>query len=64
LTYVPAKGVKSPEEIQAVLDKVQPMVNEGNPQAECVWDTLRWVIGEDDEQDPYQLWVEDEESVH
>lgn len=48
--------MKDVREIQAVLDQLQPLVNEGNPRAECIWDALRWVTGQEDES-PFDTWL-------
>jgi hypothetical protein len=39
--------VKTLEEIEEILDKIQGLVNDGHQDATVIWDCLRWVIDEE-----------------
>jgi hypothetical protein len=50
--------VKTEKEIDKVLEKLYSLVDTGDQEASMIYDTLQWVIGNDDE-DPYQKYIED-----
>ena len=53
--------MKDVREIKAELDKVHDLVNEGDPRAEVIWDSLRWVLEVEDAQSPVEIHIGDEE---
>lgn len=48
--------MRTPEEIEALRDKVQPYANDGHRAGEVMWDTLRWVTGATDD-DPFEYHI-------
>ena len=52
--------MKDVRQIKAELDKVHDLVNEGDPRAEVIWDSLRWVLEVEDAQSPVEIHIGDE----
>lgn len=52
--------MKTREEIEAMTEKLRDLVNDNDRTAEVIYDTLRWVTGEQTE-DPYVTFIGDED---
>ena len=48
--------MKTLEDCENILNRIQNLVNDGDQDATVIWDTLRWVIGEE-EISPYEAYV-------
>ncbi|WP_280396018.1 hypothetical protein [Nocardia brasiliensis] len=51
-------SVRTAAEIAAVMDKVEPRADKADAVADAIYDTLRWVAGENPD-DPYSQYLDD-----
>lgn len=56
---VPDMAMRTAAELEAELNTIRDIVNEGNYPAEIIWDTLRWALGEEGVERPVPHHVDE-----